>query len=200
MVPMPIPAPGSSQGPALDVVGHGFVIKPADRATITLAINTQGTTVESALGAARVAMATVRRETERVRGVRIETSSLSVNTGYGYPQSATTTYNVQGNADIAVDDLSLLPLAKKAMDGIVGVQSSQIRYDVRARDEANAEALAAATADARAQVDALAAKSGLKILGVRSLQAYVNNASSADAMSVRFEATATANYNIAPGS
>ena len=174
-------------------------MRPADRAIVDVTLHSEATDASAALDAATVTGTALQRALERLHGIRISGSSMNLSMSFtSVPGSQI--YAVTTSFEVTLDDLAVLPDATAVVNSTATAQQSPPRYEIRKRNAAAGEALAAAVADAKMQADALAAKSTLKIAGVRSLQGFVSGGSGVDRTSVRIDATAATVYEIVPGS
>ena len=209
-VPMPMPVPGgirangisayppaTNGAPTLAVSGHGFVVRVADRATVSVYVQSSGATAEAGLTAATKTVAAIAKVVEHLRGAQLSVNSSTLSYSASTGGSNFATFGVVTNVTITLDDLSRFDEFKQTLGSIAGAQLLQIRFDLRDSAAANAEAMDAAISDARSQVDALTAKSALKVTGVHSMQVYAGYNGSSDRSSIRIEATANATYDFA---
>ena len=183
---LPIPtAPAGAQtsappaGPVPDalsrvilVTGHGVAEAPADRATITLGVQTSRPTAQEAQERTSAAMNQILRQIVAL-GVprdRIKTVAVNLFPEYKQPSGGISGYQAVQRISVTVDDLNLpgrvIDAATTAGANILDGVAFGLRDPAAFRDRA----LAAAIQDARAAAAAAATAAGVTLLRVVRLE------------------------------
>jgi uncharacterized protein YggE len=159
--------PTQPESSVVTAVGEGVVKRAPDRAWVTIAAESRAKTPGDAQKLNADAMTAV---LAKIKGAgigadAIRTSSYELRPEFDYANNRQTLrgYVAQNAVEVRVDDLPKLGNILELAVGAGATTVSGIRFDLKDRSKAEAEALQQAVADARAQADVAAQAAGLKI-------------------------------------
>ena len=166
-------AAASAEPATISVSGTGETLVPADSAVISLGVSAREKDVLQAQQKVNEAIASIR---EALIGFGVEeeninTDYLSIYAWYDYSNDMETIagYNASSTLAIKVTKLEsageIIDIAFKAGANTL----NGISFSAEKTDEARAESLKAAVADARAKAEVLAEAAGMKITGIRTI-------------------------------
>jgi uncharacterized protein len=166
----------TSDRPYIQATGEATISAKPDQALIEIDVVSQGTTGAAAAALNAKETETVLAELRRVLSGsnQIKTASYSVMPSYKYPKPGTPAtisgYTAKNVVEVVLDDLALVG---KVIDTAIqsGVNNVQ-KVDFRLKNSraVRTQALRGAAAEARANVDAMAAGLGLRVLRVLSAE------------------------------
>ncbi len=167
-VPSPLPA-----RPVIVAEGQARIERPADVAWVQIGVEARGDRPEQARQRAADAMTSMLRALRRhVPQNAIQTSAFSVvpEMEYTATGSRLKDYLVSNRVQVRVDDLDRLPAVMDAGVASGASTVSGVRFDLKARADAEREALGLAVQDAMARAEAMAAGAGRKAGAIVRIQ------------------------------
>lgn len=179
---LPLAARAEAPVPQITVTGEGVVQAVPDLATIALGVTTQGATAAEAMDANSAALAKViaRLKAAGIEDRDLQTQNLSLNPNW----SATTPdgsaqvitgYTANNMLSVRVRDLAKLGAVLDAAVGDGANTLNGLSFDLAQPRPAEDAARKAATEDARARAELLAAAAGVKlgrVLSISESQSY----------------------------
>jgi uncharacterized protein len=170
-VPLPVAAQEpETQGPVVVTTGEGVIKQAPDRAWVSIAAESRAKSPQQAQRANAEAMTAV---LAKLKGAglppdAIRTVAYDLRPEFDYHDGKQTLrgYVARNTIDVRVDDLARVGeiLDMAVSSGATSI--SGIRFDLKARDKVEREALKLAVADARARADAAAQGAGMRVSGV----------------------------------
>ncbi len=169
-LPVSAQQPAQPQGPVVMTTGEGVVKRAPDRAWVSISAESRAKGPKEAQSANAEAMKGVMA---RLKGTglpadAIRTVAYDLQPEFDYRDGKQTLrgYLARNTVEVRVDDLPRMGeiLDVAVLSGATSV--SGIRFDLKARDEVEREALKMAVADARERATAAAAGAGMTISGV----------------------------------
>jgi uncharacterized protein YggE len=153
-------------------MGEGEAVSAPDVAYITVGVQTQAATAaQSTAETNRLLNAVL--DALRGRGVAprdLQTSGLSVSPQYAPQRQEIVGYQASNTVTVTVNDLSR---AGELLDAAIAAGANRVgglRFGIRDTAALRQRALAEAVRAARANAEALAAESGVRIVGISSIQ------------------------------
>jgi uncharacterized protein YggE len=164
------PALAQQPPPAQPVVvtnGEGIVRRAPDRAWVTIAAESRAKTAQDAQRTNTEAMTAVM---DKIKGAgvppdAIQTTGYNLQPEFDYANGRQTLrdYVARNQVQVRVDTLAKMGDVLSAAVGTGATNVSNVRFDLRDRDQAEREALRLAVRDARARADAAASGAGVQI-------------------------------------
>ncbi|TAK13132.1 MAG: DUF541 domain-containing protein [Anaerolineae bacterium] len=162
----------------ISVNGTGVITLTPDIARIQIGVNTENASAQQAVAENNQQSEAIRATLDGfgIAAEDIQTSNFSIwpRTDYDFEGQITgTTYVVQNTVTVTIRDLATFG---EVLDAVVGSGANTIygiTFDVADREAAFAQALEAATENARARAEILAAAGGVQLGDVYSISAYV---------------------------
>jgi len=159
----PVKATGATH--TITVSGHGQVFATPDEATMTVGVESRGTTAQQALsddsGKMNAVIAAV--EAQGVPSSHVQTSNLSL-----WYDSERQTYVASHQVTVQMDSVDRVGAVLDASVGAGANNSWGVSFGLKDPSAAHSQALQAAVADARKRADSVASSLGVSISGVGS--------------------------------
>lgn len=175
-----VPRPAAAQeitvdprNPVLAASGHGEVKRRADRADITVGLQSRGSTPGGAASDLDRLLGVVR---DTLRAQHIEDSVIvlgvrEIRPTQTFPDRAITGYAATRSLEVRLRDLARLPQVLDALAGAGATDLSDIRYVSDHEEEDAAEAMAKAVAEATRRAEAAAKAAGRRLGAIVLLDA-----------------------------